>query len=200
MSFRHFVLGAIAIFFYVGIEVGIPNTANLYMSNLEWVGPMVAGTLVGFYWFLMMCGRLVGGAVGGRVSSKTMLTTVSLLATVFLLCLIFIPEDVRFSIPVIGAEVPLGMVFMFLCGLCTSVMWGAIYNLAAEGLGKYTPLASGIFMALVCGGGVISFIQNLVADKVGFISSYWVIIAGLCYLLFYALVGSKNVNRDIPTE
>ena len=200
MSFRHFVLGAIAIFFYVGIEVGIPNTANLYMSNLEWVGPVVAGTLVGFYWFLMMCGRLVGGAVGGRVSSKVMLTTVSLLATVFLLCLIFIPEDVRFSIPVIGAEVPLGMVFMFLCGLCTSVMWGAIYNLAAEGLGKYTPLASGIFMALVCGGGVISFIQNLVADKVGFISSYWVIIAGLCYLLFYALVGSKNVNRDIPTE
>ncbi len=200
MSFRHFVLGAIAIFFYVGIEVGIPNTANLYMSNLEWVGPVVAGTLVGFYWFLMMCGRLVGGAVGGRVSSKAMLTTVSLLATVFLLCLIFIPEDVRFSIPVIGAEVPLGMVFMFLCGLCTSVMWGAIYNLAAEGLGKYTPLASGIFMALVCGGGVISFIQNLVADKVGFISSYWVIIAGLCYLLFYALVGSKNVNRDIPTE
>ena len=200
MSFRHFVLGAIAIFFYVGIEVGIPNTANLYMSNLEWVGPVVAGTLVGFYWFLMMCGRLVGGAVGGRVSSKTMLTTVSLLATVFLLCLIFIPEDVRFSLPVIGAEVPLGMVFMFLCGLCTSVMWGAIYNLAAEGLGKYTPLASGIFMALVCGGGVISFIQNLVADKVGFISSYWVIIAGLCYLLFYALVGSKNVNRDIPTE
>ena len=83
MSFRHFVLGAIAIFFYVGIEVGIPNTANLYMSNLEWVGPVVAGTLVGFYWFLMMCGRLVGGAVGGRVSSKAMLTTVSLLATAF---------------------------------------------------------------------------------------------------------------------
>ena len=58
MSFRHFVLGAIAIFFYVGVEVGIPNTANLYMSGLEGVGPAIAGTLVGFYFACMMIGRL----------------------------------------------------------------------------------------------------------------------------------------------
>ena len=63
MSFRHFVLGAVAIFFYVGVEVGIPNTANLYMSNLSWVGPAIAGTMVGVYWFMMMCGRLLGGAL-----------------------------------------------------------------------------------------------------------------------------------------
>ena len=200
MSFRHFVLGAVAIFFYVGVEVGIPNIANLYMSDLPSVGPAIAGTLVGFYWFLMMCGRLVGGAIGGKVSSKIMLATVCSIALVFVFCIMFIPESVTVTVPIANAQFPLSMVFMFLCGLCTSVMWGSIFNLAAEGLGKYTPVASGIFMACVCGGGVLPFVQGLAADAVGFISSYCVIVVGLCFMLFYALVGSKNVNKDIPVE
>ena len=198
LSFRHFVLGAIAIFFYVGVEVGIPNTANLYMSNNPAVGPAIAGTVVGLYWLMMMFGRLIGGAVGGKVSSKAMLVAVSSLAIVMLLCVMFFPETwvVTFK----GIELPVSMILMFLCGLMTSVMWGAIFNLAAEGLGKYTPAASGIFMALVCGGGILPFLQNLLADHSNYLISYIVPIAGLLYILFYALVGSKNVNKDIPTE
>jgi FHS family L-fucose permease-like MFS transporter len=92
------------------------------------------------------------------------------------------------------------MVFVVLCGLCTSVMWGAIFNLSTEGLGKYTPMASGIFMTLVCGGGILPFVQNWVADSVGHINSYWVVVAGFAYILFYALFGYKNVNKDIVTE
>ena len=200
MSFRHFVLGAAAIFFYVGVEVGIPNTANIYMSGLEGVGPVVAGTIVGFYWFCMMLGRLLGGVIGGKVSSKQMLTFACSLALVFVFCLMFIPETVRMTITVVGVQVPVSTVFMFLCGLCTSVMFGSIFNLATEGLGKYTPVASGIFMALICGGGIMPFIQGLVADAAGFINSYWVVVAGLAYMLLYGLVGSKNVNKDIPVE
>ena len=198
LSFRHFVLGAVAIFFYVGVEVGIPNTANLYMSNNPAVGPAIAGTVVGLYWLMMMCGRLLGGAIGGKVSSKAMLVSVSSLAIVMLLCVMFFPETwvVAFK----GIELPVSMIIMFLCGLMTSVMWGAIFNLAAEGLGKYTPAASGIFMALVCGGGILPFFQNLLADHTNYLISYIVPIAGLLYILFYALVGSKNVNKDIPTE
>ena len=200
MSFRHFVLGAAGIFFYVGVEVGIPNTANIYMSGLEGVGPVVAGTVVGFYWFCMMLGRLLGGAIGGKVSSKQMLTVACSLAIAFVLCLMFIPETVRMTVPVVNAQVPVSMVFMFLCGLCTSVMFGSIFNLATEGLGKYTPVASGIFMAMICGGGIMPFIQGLVADAAGFINSYWVVIAGLAYMLLYGLFFSKNVNKDIPVE
>ena len=198
LSFRHFVLGAIAIFFYVGVEVGIPNTANLYMSNNPAVGPAIAGTVVGLYWLMMMCGRLLGGAIGGKVSSKAMLVAVSSLAIVMLLCVMFFPETwvVAFK----GIELPVSMIIMFLCGLMTSVMWGTIFNLAAEGLGKYTPAASGIFMALVCGGGILPFFQNLLADHTNYLISYIVPIAGLLYILFYALIGSKNVNKDIPTE
>ncbi|MBQ3148105.1 MAG: MFS transporter [Alistipes sp.] len=200
MSFRHFVLGAIAIFFYVGVEVGIPNTANIYMSGLEGVGPAIAGTVVGFYWFCMMLGRLFGGAVGAKVSSKAMLTFACVLALVFVGCIMFIPESVKMTVPVVDAQVPVSMVFMFLCGLCTSVMFGSIFNLATEGLGKYTPVASGIFMALICGGGIMPFLQGLVADAAGFINSYWVVVLGLVYMLLYGLLGTKNVNKDIPVE
>ena len=198
LSFRHFVLGAVAIFFYVGVEVGIPNTANLYMSKNPAVGPAIAGTVVGLYWLMMMFGRLLGGAIGGKVSSKAMLVAVSSLAIVMLLCVMFFPETwvVTFK----GIALPVSMILMFLCGLMTSVMWGAIFNLAAEGLGKYTPAASGIFMALVCGGGILPFFQNLLADHTNYLISYIVPIAGLLYILFYALIGSKNVNKDIPTE
>lgn len=198
LSFRHFVLGAIAIFFYVGIEVGIPNTANVYFSELPWVGPALTGTMIGAYWFCMMLGRLGAGAVGGKVSPKAMLSGMSVLAIVFLLCFIFTPDSAK--IAMFGKELPVALIFIMLCGLCTSVMWGAIFNLATEGLGKYTATASGIFMTLVCGGGIIPFIQNLLADSVGSIQSYWLQIACLCYLLFYALVGSKNVNKNIKVD
>jgi FHS family L-fucose permease-like MFS transporter len=86
--------------------------------------------------------------------------------------------------------------FIVLVGLCTSIMWGGIYNLAVEGLGKYVPIASGIFMVMVCGGGILPALQGWVADMSGYILSYWVIFAGFAYLLFYALVGSKIVSKN----
>ena len=198
MSFRHFVLGAVAIFFYIGVEVGVPNMANLYMSNNPLVGAAIAGTVVGLYWLMMMVGRIIGASVGGKVSAKTMLASVSLLAICLLLCVIFIPETHVIGFK--GVQLPISMIFMFLVGLCTSIMWGAIFNLATEGLGKYTPAASGIFMTLVCGGGIIPLLQGLIADHIGYLGSYVLTIACLLYILWYALVGSKNVNKDIPTE
>ena len=198
MSFRHFVLGAIAIFFYVGIEVGIPNTANVYFSGLEWVGPALTGTFIGAYWFCMLLGRLAGGALGNRFSSKAMLTCTSLVAIVLIVCAMFFPESAKITL--LGKTVPVSLFFLVLCGLCTSIMWGSIFNLSVEGLGKYTAAASGIFMTLVCGGGIIPFVQNAIADKVGSMQSYWLLVACLGYLLYYAVSGSKNVNKDIPVE
>ncbi len=198
LSFRHFVLGAVAIFFYVGVEVGIPNIANLYMSDHPGLGAEIAGRVVGGYWLMMLFARIIGASIGGKVSAKTMLSTVCCVAIGFLLCVMFLPETI--TIPLGTVQLPISMLFMLLCGLCTSVMWGAIFNLAAEGLGKYTPSASGIFMALVCGGGVITLLQGFIADYVGYLHSYIVLILCLLYMLWYALAGSKNVNKDIPTN
>ena len=194
LSFRHFVLGAIAIFFYVGIEVGIPNTANIYYSGLDWVGPALTGTFISAYWLCMLFGRIGGASVGAKVSSRNMLLCMSSLAIVFILLAIFLPESLKIG------KAPISLLFLALCGLCTSIMWGSIFNLSTEGLGKYTAAASGIFMTLVCGGGIIPFVQNALADVVGSLQSYWVIVACLAYLIFYAVLGSKNVNKDIPVE
>jgi len=77
---------------------------------------------------------------------------------------------------------------------------GGIFNLAVEGLGKYTEAASGLFMVMVAGGGIIPLLQGKVADLTSYTSSYWVIFLCMAYMLFYALIGSKNVNKDIPVE
>ena len=205
LSFRHFVLGAVAIFFYVGVEVGVPNTANLYMtSGTESAIPglsidaQIAGWFIGAYWFLMLCGRFIGGLIGSKVSSRAMLSTTAIVSIAFILCFILLPESATMDFR--NTEIPIKIVFITLTGLCTSVMWGAIFNLAAEGLGKYTAMASGIFMTLVCGGGIMPFLQNLLADGIGYVGSYWLVIAGFAFILFYALCGSKNVNKNIPTE
>ncbi|MCF0196939.1 MAG: MFS transporter [Bacteroidaceae bacterium] len=193
-QFSHYVMGVIAIFLYVGIEVGIPNIANLYMTGDLQMAASVAGGICGAYWFLMMIGRFVGGMIGGKVSARVMLITVSAVAMLLLAAGIMM-EPTMIDVPFIG-EVPLNVFCFVLCGLCTSVMWGGIFNLAAEGLGKYTALASGFFMVMVCGGGILPLIQGAVADVAGYIASYWVLFAAVGYLLFYALVGSKVNKRD----
>ena len=197
LSYKNFVFGAIAIFLYVGIEVGIPNFVNLYMTGSVAEGGLgiataIAGSLVGAYWFLMLCGRLIGGAIGAKVSSKTMMTVVSAAAILFLLVGMFMPKTL--TVNVLEIQLPVALLFFVLCGLCTSVMWGAIFNLAVEGLGKYTSIASGLFMVMVCGGGLLPLLQGAVADAAGFINSYWVLIAALAYILWFALVGSKPKN------
>jgi FHS family L-fucose permease-like MFS transporter len=285
LSYKHFVFGIIAIFLYVGIEVGIPNTVNLYLTtktkeqlketqkenvnimNLA-VNPSAltqdeldklyttyevtekthealvakiyeeksvkdktpealveklvkenkeaqkkidnpdyqegkgmdtstAGAIVGFYWLLMLVGRLVGSAIGAKVSSRAMVATVTAVALAFLSLGILLPGT-TISFPSVTPELsfemvdlPLGVVLFILCGLCTSVMWGAIFNLAVEGLGKYTSVASGLFMVMVCGGGIVPFIQGAVADAAGFMTSFWVLVVAVAFILWYALLGSR---------
>ncbi|MBX9108419.1 MFS transporter [Parabacteroides johnsonii] len=212
LAFRHFKLGALAIFVYVGIEVGIPHFAGLFMMTPEAGGGLaidstIAGSVVGTYWFLMLIGRLVGASLGGKFTSKAMLTVASGVGILFIILAFICPITTMVSMPVFKsdisfgvAQVPISIMFMALCGLCTSIMWGGIFNLAVEGLGKYTEAASGIFMVLVCGGGILPLIQGQIADMSGFMTSYVVILIALAYLLFYALVGCKNVNKDIPVE
>ena len=269
-SFRHFVLGAIAIFVYVGIEVGVPGTYNMYMTSLKLdeakstvaeyqkqqsdaayfaqlkaedlankdnesynsiivsantnesakkivdgktkpglgIPTGVAGGVVGFYFLLMLTGRLIGVALGSKISSKTMLTVVSAAGIILVIAAIFSSIETTVKMPAFDTsggtlslgmpELPIAFLFLALVGLCTSIMWTGVFNLAVAGLGKYVAAASGIFMMLVVGGGIIPLFQNWIADIAGFMPSYWVIVVGLAYMFYYALIGSKNVNKDIP--
>ena len=213
-NFRHFVLGAAAIFFYVGTEIGIPSQVNFFLADASEKGAGIAvngaaigGAIAAVYWLLMMVGRAASSAISGKISTRTQMITVSSVALVLVLIAIFVPKTITVNMPGYAAgdgfsmfQVPLSCLLLVLCGLCTSVMWGAIFNLAVEGLGKYTEQASGIFMMLVVGGGIMPFIQDIIAKNAGYMNSYWLVVAMLGYLLFYALIGCKNVNKDIPVE
>jgi FHS family L-fucose permease-like MFS transporter len=217
-SFRHFILGAVAIFCYVGMEVGIPNTFGNFLSKAENFtafdsanaanAAAIIGGMTGLYWLLMLVGRLTSGFISGKVSSRTQLLTVSCVGIVLVLISMFVPETtgvsmVGFSNGTFAVNnVPLFTVFLVLMGLCTSIMWGCIFNLATEGLGKYTEKASGIFMMMVVGGGILPLIQNsIVSDTIGSLRiSYCIVVAVLAYMIFYALIGSKNVNKDIKVD
>lgn len=208
LAYRQLVLGIIAIFFYVGVEVGIPGQLLFYLSEPVSEGGVlgsaaIAGLIAGIYWLLMLVGRFVSAFISGKVSSRTQLTVTSVVAIALLLIAIFTPEASKMNLTVpnlaestlIHAEVPTKVLFIILCGICTSVMWGVIFNLATEGLGKYTATASGLFMTMVVGGGVMPLIQNLMATKIGDIQSYWLIVAMLAYILFFALIGSRPAKK-----
>jgi len=208
-AFRHFVLGAVAIFVYVGVEVGIPGTLNFFLADATEKGAKLGATIAGFvagtYWFMMLVGRFLGSFIAGKISSKLMLISVSSIGIILIAGAMF-SSNIPASMPVFtgsGFEmqaVPLTALLLVLCGLCTSIMWGSIFNLATEGLGKYTAAGSGIFMMMVVGGGILPLIQNWVADLSTYMISYLVPIAGMAYMLYYALIGSKNVNKDIPVD
>ena len=201
LKYRHFVLGILGIFVYMSIEVGTPTYVNMYLVNTPELGinAATAGLIVAVYWFLMMVGRFVGASIGNKVSSRAMLTTVSTLTLILVAFGMFAPTDITVNVPgidwanlsLIWASVPVGIFAFLLVGLCTSVMWGGIFNMAVEGLGKYTAVASGIFMTMVFGCAVMLAIQAQVAEWTDYMTSYWVVLFSAAYLLFYALVGSK---------
>lgn len=200
-AFRHLTLGVIAIFFYVGVEVGIPATLISYLKPV--VGFAAAGFVAGLYWLLMLVGRTVGSFIGGKVSSRAMVICVSVLALALLGSAMVLGDSMQVALPTNWAfemqAMPVAALLIMLCGLCTSVMWGCTFNMATEGLGKYTAKASGIFMMMVVGGGVVPYIQSVVAAH-NCLLSYLVPFVGVAYILFYALWGSKNVNKDIKVD
>lgn len=198
-AFRHLTLGVIAIFFYVGVEVGIPATLISYLKPTA--GFAAAGFVAGLYWLLMLVGRTIGSFIGGKVSSKAMVTFVASTAILLMVLAMILGDKVQVSMPTSWtfemAEMPIAALLIMLCGLCTSVMWTSIFNMATEGLGKYTAKASGIFMMMVVGGGILPYIQSIIAAH-NCLISYIVPVLGVAFILYYALWGSRNVNKDIP--
>ena len=212
-SFRHCTLGVIAIFVYVGVEVGIPGALNFYLSDGTDKGAgilenaaKIGGAVAAMYWLLMLCGRLVSGFIAGKVSSRQLMLFTTSVAMVLILAAMFIPKTTTVEMPLFDimqfkfwtATVPMSALLLVLCGLCTSIMWASIFNLATEGLGKYTAQASGIFMMMVVGGGVLPLIQGWFSNFMGYMPSYFVYLLAVAYMFYYALVGCKNVNKDIP--
>ena len=204
LSYRHFALGALAIFLYMSVEVGTPTYMIKYLIGEVGISAGVASLIAAVYWFAMFIGRTVGGSIGGKVSSRAMVSTVAVAAIALLAFGILSPASWTVNVPgvdwanlsMIWVEVPIGVAAFICVGLCTSVMWGGIFNMAVEGLGKYTAAASGIFMTMVFGCAVMVAVQAFVIDITGSIlGSYIIPLVCAGYILFYALVGSKPAQK-----
>ena len=208
LQFRHCLLGVIGIFMYVGIEIGIPATMDLWLSSAN--GPLmtsgndelvknaakIAGMAAGTYWFLMLVGRTIGAFIGGKISSRVLMSVTTATAIGLIIVGTQVTGVAAKMVVFTGSDfamvqVPLTALLFALCGLCTSIMWPSTFNLATEKLGKYTAAASGLFMVMVVGGGVLPLVQNAIADEFGHMVSYIIPATALAYLFVYSAFLSK---------
>lgn len=197
-SFRHFALGVMAIFFYVGTEVAIGANINLHAFELMESGhPMsffgktdiiIGGVDLGIHALLSTLywgGFLVGRAISSffsKISAKTQLTVTTISATIL----------------AIIAMITQNLWFLVAIGLLHSTMWSCIFSLSIKGLNKYTSKASGVFISAVFGGAVFTLVQGGLADILGSWRWTWSLTV-ICELLMlsYALFGSRIRPKDI---
>ena len=179
-SFRHLRLGVAAIFCYVGAEVCIGANITMYAYDLSLASPALIATI---YWGGILVGRLVGSTLS-KVSPRTQLVATTCGATVLTVAAIIMND------PWVLAAV----------GLCHSIMWGAIFTLSIKDLGRYTTIASGVFMIGVVGGAILPLMQGILADFTGsWRNTWWLVAACELLMLSYAVWGSRirPGDRDI---
>ena len=178
--YRHVLLGAIAIFVYVGAEVSIGSFLVKYFQQPD-TGAMLAKTaakLVSFYWGGAMIGRFIGSAVLQKVKSTNALGVVAIVAC----CLVTV------SILSYG---PLAVWSILLVGLFNSIMFPTIFTLGIAELGPLTGEGSGILVAAIVGGAIIPYVEGLVADRIGVHHAF--VLPALCYIYiaYYGFRGSR---------
>ena len=177
-AYRHTVLGALGIFFYVGVEVGLASIAVNYF-NLEGMSTAkTASFLVSLYWFGALVGRLLGAGIMTRVKAGKLLGIFGITAAILITISMFTSGSVA-----IGTLV--------LCGFFNSVMFPNIFTLGIAGLGPMTSKGSGLIMTAVVGGAVIPLAIGALADKVGIQHSFVIPIVCYLYIAYYGLSGSK---------
>lgn len=197
-SFRHFALGVLAIFFYVGTEVSIGANINLYYFELKDSGHIVSffgkhdlvigglhlgihALLSTLYWGGFLVGRTISSFFS-KISARTQLIFTATIAS--LLTLVAMETQNIWLLVVIG--------------LLHSSMWSCIYSLSIKGLKNYTTKASGVFVSAVFGGAVFTLLQGGLADVLGAWRWTWFLNFGCeLFILFYALVGYKVRQKDI---
>ncbi len=175
-SFSHLKLGVVAIFCYVGVEVAIGANINMYASWLGGSFEQRASSMAMLYWGGMLVGRLIGSTLS-KVSAKVQLTVTSIGAIVLVLLSIILHNPW----------------FLVGIGVLHSIMWSGIFDLAIFKLGKYTSKGSGALMIGVVGGAIIPLAQGMMADAMGgdWAMTWWLVVAGELFILYYALLGSK---------
>lgn len=178
-QYSHLVLGAIAIFFYVGAEVSIGSFLILTMKEVAHIEEALGAKYIAFYWGGAMVGRFIGSAIMAKIKPNKCLAFNCFMA--ILLTLIAI---------LFGGEI--AMVALIAIGFFNSIMFPTIFSLATKNLGKFTSEASGLICIAIVGGALVPPIQGFMADHTSLILSF--VIPMLCYfyIAFFALIGFRT--------
>ncbi|MGH2268200.1 sugar MFS transporter [Campylobacter taeniopygiae] len=177
-EYPHFVLGAAAIFFYVGAEVSIGSFLILTMEKFANIQEITAAKYIVYYWGGAMIGRFIGSFVMTKLAPNKCLVFNSIVN----ICLIMMAI-------LIGGKI--AMVALLAIGLFNSIMFPTIFSLATKKLGKFTSRASGLISMAIVGGALIPPVQGLVADYFDLLISYLVPLLCYFYILFFAIKGYR---------
>jgi FHS family L-fucose permease-like MFS transporter len=184
--YKHLVLGAVGVFFYVGGEVSIGSFLVNYISQ-PFVGAMTiaeAGKYVSFYWGGAMIGRFIGSYIMRFISPPKVLVTHAAIVAILVLTAIF--SSGHFSMWAILAV-----------GLFNSIMFPTIFTLAINGLGKHTGQGSGILCMAIVGGAVVPVLQGIAADAIGIQLAFFVPLICYCYVAYYGVKGHIPVFKKV---
>jgi FHS family L-fucose permease-like MFS transporter len=182
-NYPHVILGAIAIFVYVGAEVSIGSFLVNYFNQPDIGGLTVraAADLVPFYWGGAMVGRFIGSAVLQRMRPGYLLGLCALVA--LLLVIVSMATFGHFA-----------MWSILLVGLFNSIMFPTIFTLGIAELGPLTGKASGLLVAAIVGGAIIPLAEGALADRIGIHHAFILPVLCYCYIAFYGFKGSKVVS------
>lgn len=182
-KYPHLIFGAIAIFVYMGVEIGIPSflpdrMRSLGIEQINIFGYNFIGTeILSFYWGGLMIGRLFGFAVMQKVKARTALLACAIMSAMLLLL----------SLCTTGT---LSICLMISCGLFHSIMWANIFNLASEELGPHTKRASGIICSFAIGGALLPPLMGALQQSFGANAlSVGTVVALCCLFIYYAYIG-----------
>jgi FHS family L-fucose permease-like MFS transporter len=201
--FPHMIIGAVALFFYVGVEVIAGDTIIRYGQSLS-----IDMSSAKYFTSLTMLGMIIGYILGiiliPRVLSQVNALRISaILGIVFALGAIFTPAATQITMPfrdlvtfnAVILTIPVTVLFVALLGLANALVWPSIWPLALNGLGRFTKTASALLVMSVVGGAIIPLVYGKMADIFNTQSAYWVCLPSYLILLYYSLHGYRLKGR-----
>ncbi|MGQ0833476.1 MAG: sugar MFS transporter [Gammaproteobacteria bacterium] len=179
-QYRHLVLGAVAIFVYVGAEVSIGSFLVNFMSQKEIAGlsEETAGKYLSLYWGGAMVGRFIGAAVLARINPGRVLAFNAIIVALLL----------ALAMTAAGRT---AMYALLAIGLFNSIMFPTIFALGVEGLGRHTGAGSGVLCMAIVGGAIVPVLQGVMADNVSLLYSFVIPLVCYAYIAYYGLKGHK---------
>ncbi|MDF2178610.1 sugar MFS transporter [Aliiglaciecola sp. CAU 1673] len=186
---RHLVLGAMAIFLYVGAEVSIGSFLVNYFGQAH-IGGMSehqAAQMVSYYWGGAMIGRFVGAALTRYIAPVYVLAFNALMAILLLLI-------------TVNATGNLAIWSVLAVGFFNSIMFPTIFTLAIRGLGPLTGRGSGLLCQAIVGGAILPVLQGVAADSASVQLSFLVPMVAYLYIGWYALFGATPLKVERRAE